>query len=325
MRLRRRNGLGHRYPALDRLAPEFERVAAALDASAKPPSQRRRRWRLQAGAGLVAIMGVSIALVALMVHSAGASDVRRSAAAAEKAGTFTFLSTSELTFSSGARQTARQTGAVDLNVPGYRLRISEGADGAGFERLVFPRTLFVRHVGRRHPGPWREVALSPPVEIAPKVGGSGGISDPLGLLAVLRDSNGARQIGHEEIEGISTTHFRLQTTLGRFLRDEGVTAPARLSSDLVTVDVWLDSASRVIRAQRLFDLGIQRGARLLVTTDFAGYGSIVGLHPPQHPLRSGVVERLNPVAADPLSASVLAALLNGSRHPATPTIEPSTR
>ena len=95
---------------------------AALDASAKPPSQHRRRWRLQAGAGLVAIMGVSIALVVLMVHSAGASDVRRSAAAAEKAGTFTFVSTSELTFSSGARQTARQTGAVDLNAPGYRLQ-----------------------------------------------------------------------------------------------------------------------------------------------------------------------------------------------------------
>ena len=163
------------------------------------------------------------------------------------------------------------------------------------------------------------------MEIAPKVGGSGGISDPLGLLAVLRDSNGARQIGHEQIEGVSTTHFRLQTTLAPFLRDEGVTAPARVGSDPVTVDVWLDAASRLIRARRLFDLGAPRGARLLVTTHFTGYGSPVGLHPPQHPLRTGVVEGLNPVAADPLSASVVGALLNGSRHPATPTIEPSTR
>ena len=112
---------------------------------------------------------------------------------------------------------------------------------------------------------------------------------------------------------------------GRSCATRVSTAPARLGSDPVTVDVWLDSASRVIRAQRLFDLGVQRGARLLVTTDFAGYGAIVRAASASAPIRTGVVERLNPVAADPLSASVLAALLNGSRHPATPTIEPSTR
>jgi hypothetical protein len=270
---------------------------------------------------VLAVIVAAALIIVLMVHSASASDVRHSAAAAEKAGTFTFTSSSVLTFINGTRETARQSGAVDLSVPGYRVQTTTSARATGFERIVFPHTLYVRPIGASHPGPWREITLVPAVEIAAKVGGSTGISDPLGLLAVLRHSHGAQKIGEQTIGRIDTTHFRLQTTLGPFLRDEGVTAPARVGSDPVTVDVWLNSASRVIRARRLFDLGAPRGARLLVATDFTGYGSIVGLRAPTHPLRSGVVERLNPVAADPLSASVLGALLNGSRHPATPTIE----
>jgi hypothetical protein len=308
------------------LAAAFDAIAAKQDPPADyphPPGQHRRRRRRQAGAAVAAIIAGSIALVVLMVYSAGASDVRRSAAAAEKAGTFTFTSTSDLTLPDGTRQTARQSGAVDLTAPGYRVRSNAAAHGPGFERLVFPHVLYVRAIGGRHPGPWREIALSPPVEIAPKVGGSGGVSDPLGLLAVLRASSGAQEIGQEQIEGVETTHFRLETTLAPFLGAEGISAPARVGRNTVSVDVWLDSASRVIRAERLYELGGRGGARLLVTTDFAGYGSLVGLHPPHNPLHTGVVQRLNPVAGDPLSATVLGALLNGSRHPNTPTIERS--
>jgi len=272
---------------------------------------------------VLAVIVAAALIIVLMVHSANASDVRHSAGAAEKAGTFTFASSSILTFANGTRETARESGAVDLSVPGYRVQITTSARATGFERIVFPHTLYVRPIGASHPGPWREITLEPPVAIAAKVGGSAGISDPLGLLAVLRQSHGAQKIGEATIGRIETTHFRLQTTLGPFLRDEGVTAPARVASDPVTVDVWLDSASRVIRARRLFELGAPRGARLLVATEFTGYGADVRLRPPPAPIRTGVPERLNPVAADPLSASVLGALLNGSRHPATPTIERS--
>jgi hypothetical protein len=321
MTLRRRDRWGHRYPALDRLAPEFERAAAALDASAKPPPQPRQRWRLQAGAGLVAIIAVSIALVVLAVHSAHASDVRRAALAAEEAGTFRFTTSSDLTFSNGSSERAEQTGAVDLNAPGYRVRITTSPLGTGFERIVLPHTLYVRHVGGRRPVPWREIVLSPAAAIAAKVGGGEGIADPLGLLAVLRDSHGARNIGQQTLGGVDTTRFRLQTTLGPFLRAEGISAPAEIARDPVNVEVWLDSASRVIRAQRLFYLRGQRAAQLSITTNFTDYGADVGLRPSAAPIRTGNVERLNPVAADPLTATVLAALLNGSRHPATPTVE----
>jgi hypothetical protein len=312
---------GSHIPALAALKPEMERAAATLDASATRPGQHGRRGRVEAGAALMATIVVVIVVVVLMVRSAGAIDVRRCAAAAEKAGTFTFASTSDLSFADGMRQSERQSGAVDLTAPGYLARSTAGAQGSGFERLVFLRALYVRGVGGQHPDPWREIRLSPSVEIAPKIGGSDWISDPLGLLAVLRESNGAKKIGPAQIGGVTTTQFRLQTTLAPFLQAEGISAPAAAGRDPVRVDVWLDDANRVIRTQQLFDLGGPRGVRLLVTTDFRGYGSSVELRPPPDRRHTGVVWRLNPVTSDPLSGRVLSTLLNSAGHPNPSTLE----
>jgi hypothetical protein len=319
--LRRRRDRHYRIPALDRLAEDFARLEAAEHGAEALAKRPLRLARLGAGGAAIAAIVAGIVIAVLSIHSASASDVRRSAAAAEEAGTFRFTSISNLTFSNGSGERAQQTGAVDLNAPGYRVRITARPGATGFERIVLPHTLYVRHVGGRRPAPWREIMLSPAVAIAAKVGAGEGIADPLGLLAVLRESHGAQNIGQQTLGGVATMRFRLRTTLGPFLRTEGISAPAEIARDPVNVEVWLDSASRVIRAQRLFYLRGRRDARLSITTNFSDYGADVGLQPTAAPIRTGNVERLNPVAADPLTATVLAALLNGSRHPATPTVE----
>jgi hypothetical protein len=270
------------------------------------------------------VIAAGFTALVLIEHAAGAADVHRSAEAAEHAKTFTFESTSVLSFAGGPPQTATETGAIDLS-PGerkYKVRITAGRTAAGFERIIFPHTLYIRHISTARPGPWREIPLAQPARIAPKLGGSSGISDPLGLLAVLRTSHGATKLhGAPRVRGTPTTHFALRSTLGAFLSAESVTAPPSLAGATVHVDVWLDSDSRVLRAQRRFILPGPRRAQLLVTTEFAGYGLPVMISAPAPKLRSHRSLRLNPVAEDPLSASVLGALLFGSRHPATPTIE----
>ncbi len=311
-----------RTPTLIDLGEEFERLEREQHMPASP-RRRTPSWRL---AGSLAVLAaLTVAIVALLAqHTPRAqADVRGAAAAAEKARTFTFRSTSVLSVPGGGEgQQAEETGMVDLAKPGYRVRIvSGGSAGRGFERIVLTHALYVQPFRADRTFAWAGVRLRPAAVIAPKTGGSSGVADPLGLLAVLSKSRNAVRVGAQEIEGVATVHYRLRSTVGEFLREQGQSVDSLAARSPVVIDVWLDSQNRVLLAKRLFVLGGAHPLRLLVTTSFTGYGEPVALSVPKG-VSLVVSEPLNRVAGDPLSASLLVALKLRSRHPATPAIRP---
>jgi hypothetical protein len=318
-----------RTPTLIELGEEFERLEREQRAPDVQPARRRRTTRRRApswraASALTAVAALLIAVLAFALTqrpSRAQADVRGAAAAAEKARTFSFISTSVLSIAGQSDQTADETGVVDLTKPGYRVRIVSGDRNRGFERIVFTHALYVQPFRADRAFAWAGVRLRPAAVIAPKAGGSSSVADPLGLLEVLSESKGAVRVGTQQIDGTPTTHYRLRSTLGAFLRAQGEHLDSSAASSPVVINVWLDGANQVLLASRLFILDGVRQARLLVTTSFDAYGAPVVLNvPPGVPLP--VAESLNRVAGDPVSASLLVALKLRSRHPATPAVHP---
>ncbi len=312
-----------RTPTLIDLGEQFERLERE-QLSPAPGSPRRRGlgWRAVGALGMTLAVMVAVLTLAFTQRAPRAqADVREAAAAAEKARTFTFESSSVLSAAGRSNQTTHETGAVDLSAPGYRVRIVSGSRGRGFERIVFTHALYVQPFRSGKTFAWSGVRLRPAAVIAPKAGGSSGVADPLGLLAVLSESKGAERVGSEQVHSVATVHYRLRSTLEAFLMAQGQSLDSGAAKSTVVVDVWLDAENRVRLARRLFLLGGARHARLLVTTSFDAYGVPVTLSAPTG-VSLLVAEPLNRVAGDPVSASLLVALKLRSRHPATPAIHP---
>jgi hypothetical protein len=318
-----------RTPTLIELGEEFERLEREQLTPDSQPARRRRvpsrrapSWR--AAGALATGVALLIAVLALALTqrpSRAQADVRGAAAAAEKARTFSFDSTSVLSIAGQSDQTAEETGVVDLAKPGYRVRIVSGSMGRGFERIVLTHALYVQPFRADRAFAWAGVRLRPAAVIAPKAGGSSSVADPLGLLEVLSESKGAVRVGTQQIDGVPTTHYRLRSTLGAFLLAQGEHLNSSAANSPVVINVWLDDANEVRLASRLFILDGAPQARLLVTTSFDAYGAPVTLNVPPG-VALPVVESLNRVAGDPVSASLLVALKLRSRHPATPAIHP---
>jgi hypothetical protein len=309
------------------LGDEFARLERDQLQVKVPPSPSRTlpRWGTAVGAVAVAALAAVVLVVALTQQASRAlADVRGVVAAAEKAKTFTFASNSVLDLDDRKPQVTVETGAVDLAAPAYRVRVAPGETGVGFERLVFTHALYVRPITASAARSWIGVRLSPAAVIAPSANVSNGVGDPLGLLEVLSQSKGAVRVAHQRLDGVLTVHYRLRSTLGAFLRAQNQSIAARLAASPVLIDVWLDEANRVLLARRQFQVGGSRHASLSITTSFAAYGKPVALSAPGG-VSTNVVESLNPVAGDPVSASLLAALKLGSRHPGSPAIHPQHR
>lgn len=299
-------------------SPPMEQVFDAIRRQDPDPWHRRLgKARGLISSALVLMLG--LAVVAVIVSGGGAqADPSLSATAAEKAKTLRFSTTSLLRVPGLRPQTAQETGEINLALPAYRVRVYSGGSPIGFERLVFPRAVYVRPLRPRRPSPWVAAALSPPAVIAPTARGTNGIADPLGLLEVLRHAVSSF-IGRETIQGATLYRYRADISLGAYLRAIGQAVPHALSYAPVRIGVWLDSDSRVRRVTRLFSIPGRQPATLEIDSRFNGYSKHVSIEPPAGvPLRG--VEPLDPVANDPVSASVLHALETRSRHPATPAL-----
>jgi hypothetical protein len=270
-------------------------------------------------------MAVLVAIVAVLTVAASQrapralADLSGAAAAAIKAKSFAFTSRSVLSFSDGKPQVASETGVVDLARPGYRVQVDSGPGTAGFERIVFKHALYVRRVGTPGARSWIGVHLRPEATIAPTKGASSGISDPLGLLAVLSQSKHAVRLGTERVGGEATIHYRLRSDLRDFLRAQGQKLGASAGAATAVVDVWLDNSNRVRLVRRLFLLGGARHARLLVSTSFDSYGMPVRLPAPAGVTLSGTQPPASAVQ-DVVSSSVLGAVQVRSRHPSVPAL-----
>jgi hypothetical protein len=313
-----------RLGSMQQLGDEFARLeedelaaeAAAAASEIRRRAARRRRRSLVLGGAVVVVTATIGLVIAGQRTSRALAAPNQGAAAAERAGSFAFETRSELRIAGRSGQLSLVDGEVDLLRPGFRVRIQSGAERSGFERIVFPTAVYVRHLSRHWSRPWFGARLSPPAQITARVGSSGGLGDPLGLLAVLAKTGRAQPLGVEQIDGESSEHYRLQLTLGAFLAAERQPAQPAIASVPVTVDVWQNSANRVLRAVRTFQLRSHHGDRLVVQTDFSRYGQATAIEAP-HGVALVGSQRLSPLADDPLGASVLSAITFGTEHTTT--------
>jgi hypothetical protein len=206
-------------------------------------------------------------------------------------------------------------GEVDLVRPGaFKVRVQSGL-GVGFERVVFPTAVYFRGIGRHGARAWLGAHLAPAATISVHASSGGGLGDPLGLLAILARSHHAQFLGEQVIDGQLTRHYTLEETLGAFLPAKSRVSPS-VRSIPVEIDVWQDRLQRLVRAVRGFDIGGSRHEELVVQTDFTRYGKPTAIHAPAGVALVGS-QRLNPLADDPLGASVLDAITFGTEHSAT--------
>lgn len=301
--------------------PTIDAQIDAIRTHGAPPPRRRRSLQI---AGSASALVVALGMLIVFLSGGGASaNPTKSAAAAERAETLTFTSTSVLRAPGQPRQTAREEGAINLAQPAYRIRIFSDRSPIGFERRVFPRALYVRPLRRRGPSTWVAAELRPPAVIAPTARGSNGLADILGLLEVLRHIP-STLIGREPSAGTSLSHYRATTTLRQYLRAIGQPAPPSFAAADVVIDVWLDPANRVHRAIRKFTIPSQSPATLEIRNHFQNYGRPIAIEPPGGVALVGS-EPLNPVANDPVAANVIQALEAQSHQAVGPTIERSRR
>ncbi len=306
-----------RLGSMERLGREFsalEQTRAQKPRRGRP--RRRARLMLLGGAGLAMTAAIIVAAIALQKPSRALANPNQAAAAAERAATFAFQTRSELRAVGSAGQVSVASGEVDLAAPSFRVRIHAVSHVSGFERIVFPDVVYVRAIGPRGPRPWLGSHLSPPAVITTREGSSGGLGDPLGLLAVLARTTHAQRLGVEHIDGELSREYRLQLTLGDFLAADGQPIPAATASTPVTVKVWQDSANRLLRAERVFELAARGGERLVVLTAFNRYGQPTAISAPAGVPVVGS-QRLSPLADDPLGASLLNAITFGTEHTTT--------
>jgi len=306
---------------------EQEQAGQAAPAPRRPgrfPGRARGRL-LPVGAAVgVVILAVVFALLQLHGTSRALADPARGAAAAERERTFRFSSRSELLFADGRSRLSLAQGEVDLAIPAFRVRVDSGPGSSGFERVVFPGAVYARPLTPAAARPWLGAHLSPTAQITPRAASGEGIGDPLGLLALLSKSHGARLVGTERVAGEIARHYRLHSTLGAFLLLERRHALTRIAAIPVTIDVWQDDANRVLRATRDFALGGPRRERLNVETDFFAYGQPTAISVPAGVALIGS-QRLSPLAGDPLASGALSALTFGAEHPATAAHSPAQK
>jgi hypothetical protein len=124
-------------------------------------------------------------------------------------------------------------------------------------------------------------------------------TDPTQFLEYLRaSSGGVSTVGHETLDGVSTTHYHATLQLSDILARLPSGAQAAAKSALeklddagaIPVDVWVDAQGRVRRIQLSLGLSVPAGASAsateatsvsgTITMNFTSYGAIPAIVPP---------------------------------------------
>jgi hypothetical protein len=300
------DALGDRLEADDYHAREAAR--------ARQEARARRRPILAGAFGLLVILA---AVAAPLVHwsSRASAAPDKAAEAASRAGSFAFTTDSDLRFPGHPPALVTVVGEVDVRHHAFRVQVIEG--GSGFERVVFPKAIYVRHLGRISARTWLGARLAPEVTIGVNTGAGGGLGDPLGLLAFLMHAHATRLPGEPVIRGQATRHYVLSSTAGALLAFDGATASPRIAAIPMTIEVWQDHQERLQRAVRTFN--IPGRATLRVTTEFSHYGKPTKIEAPKR-IPLGPPQELNPFAYDPVGAGVLSTLAVATQRPTTPSV-----
>ncbi len=270
-----------RLPVLDRIGAQLRELERAEDT-------RRRRRRISLSGGLVAALIAAFAFLDMGQLARALSPINRAPAAAAASESVRFSSTITITVDGQQYGRFTEHGEIDFARRNYRTTLELG-HGEAIEQRRVDGVLYIAQLpgGRSQGAPirWSAVPLaheasttfaSPPE--------SEEFTSPLVLLDELGGTRApVKVVGTEDLDGVPTTLYRLQTNLASLLSASPGARPQPVSYRAVgaTLTVWLDRHGRPRRVDETVAGASSVGAASISTvTDFTGYGQPVAAHAP---------------------------------------------
>lgn len=276
-----------RLPALKEFGEQLQRAESAAHARESVLAHGPSRWRRRS-VRAVALLGTVALLAAALdvVTPAGASSpINHAPAAAAQSKSVRFSSALQVTINGHALARLTEVGAVDFATGDYTTTLDLKGGSKRIERQRLGDTLYVQqHRGGGQDGRAYAIHLAK-LGLAPSTWPRGyTLIDPQVVFRVLA---GARSpvavVGHGNLDGTQTTHYRLSTNLSAFLAAEGGAPDVRGSyeSTGATLDVWLDGHGRPRRVSVSFTGSSRFGdATLTAAINFSRYGAPVLVRAP---------------------------------------------
>ena len=290
-----------RLPVLDRIGAQL-RELESVDAT------RRRRRRISLSGGLVAALVVALAVLNMSQLAKALSPINRAPAAAAASESAQFDSTITIVLNGQQHERFTQHGEIDFARRNYRTTLELG-HGEAIEQRRVDGVLYIAQLpgGRSQHAPirWRAVPLaheaSTTFASAPE---SEEFTSPLVLLDELGGTRApVKNVGKEDLHGVPTTLYRLQTNLASLLSASpgAGSQPASYRGVGVTLTVWLDRHGRPRRVdETVAGASSGGGASITTVTDFTGYGQRVAV---RAPTKLSVRAERRIVAPSPLGGS----------------------
>jgi hypothetical protein len=289
--------------------PVLDRIGAQLRELENADATRRRRRRISLSGGLVAALVVTFAVLNMGQLAHALSPVNRAPAAAAASESVRFNSTITIT-THGDQPYGRFTehGEIDFARRNYRTTLELG-HGEAIEQRRVDGILYIAQLpggrSQRAPIQWHGFPLAPEASTtfasAPE---SEEFTSPLVLLDELGGTRApVKVVDTEDLDGVPTTRYRLQTNLASLLGASPGAAPQPASYRGVgaTLTVWLDRHGRPRRVDETIARASSGGeASISTVTDFTGYRQPVAV---RAPIKLSVRAKRTIVAPSPLAAS----------------------
>lgn len=136
-------------------------------------------------------------------------------------------------------------------------------------------------------------------------------SDPLAQLDSLKDVSDLQEVGTEDVNGVSATHYTGTIDLAKALKasglpDDQVEAAEKAlgkGGSSAKIDIWVDDSDRIVKVNQTLDMSVGDKGDASVTTSmtFSDFGTDVNVEAPD--------------PADVLDAGKLANLSQGGQSP----------
>jgi hypothetical protein len=272
-----------RVPALTRFGKQLREAERTQTLTAGRQPRRRRPAPARAGA-VIAVLAM-LAVVLVVVPAGAHSPVNHAPAAARQSGSVRFDSSLQVSLNGRALTHFAEVGELNFVTGDYATTLSLA--GERFDRRRVGDTFYGRqqHAHERTASErWHAVHVEQEPDGFDRVPGGYTLVDPQVVFRVLAGSHSpVTLVGHQQLAGARTTHYRLSTTLAAFLSAEGdpVGDLAQYETVQATVDVWLDTKDRPRQVQDSFAAAARLGTATMTSViDFANYGEPVTVRPP---------------------------------------------
>jgi hypothetical protein len=290
-----------RLGVLDRLGAQLRELERAEE------TQRRRR-RASISGGLIAALLAAFALSDMGQLAHALSPVNRAPAAAAASESVHFHSTIAIAVNGRRQERFSQHGEIDFARRNYRTTLQLG-HGEAIEQRRVDGVLYIAQLpgGRSQHAPTRWLAVALAHEASATFASAPESEEFTSPLVLLDELGGTRApvevLGTEDLDGVPTTRYRIQTNLASLLG----AAPGAGSPPLsyrgvgATLTVWLDAQGRPRRVDETVAGASSAGAASITTvTDFTGYGRPVAV---RAPTKLSVTAKRRIVAPSPLAVS----------------------